>query len=247
MEFKDLFSTQASDYARYRPLYPEALYQYLASLCPRRDLALDVGTGNGQAAAQLAKYFVAVVGTDPSEKQLSQAEARVNLSYLCRTAENSGLEKGSVDLITVAQAFHWFDQLKFFAEVKRIARPGGALAIWTYSLAEIDPAVDAVTSELYQGLLAEYWDPARKLVEQGYANERIPFVELKPPPIAMEAAWTFAEWMGYLGTWSALQKYKQEKGQDPRELVFAEMQRAWGDPAAARRISWPLAIRAFRL
>ncbi|MGZ3695258.1 MAG: class I SAM-dependent methyltransferase [Bdellovibrionota bacterium] len=244
MTFKDFFSTQANDYAKYRPTYPASLYEYLASIAPAKDLAWDVGTGNGQAAIELAKFFTKVIATDPSEKQLAEAVANSGVEYRCATAEKSGLEAASADLITVAQAFHWFDQPKFFAEVKRVAKPGAALAVWCYELAHVNPEIDEIVMELYRGILGPYWDNGRKLVEEGYRNEKFPFAELKPPPFQMQAAWSSQEMLGYLGTWSALQKYRKEHGRDPRELIFDKFSAAWGEQS--RLVSWPLSLRVFR-
>ena len=246
MEFKDLFSAQATDYAKFRPRYPAALFDYLADLAPKRDLALDVGTGNGQAAVELAARFQRVLATDPSQKQLAQAETRPNIDYRRAPAEATEAPAGAVDLVTVAQAFHWFDQPKFFAEVQRVAKPGAVLAAWTYGLAQIEPSLDAVIDQLYRGLLEPYWDPARKLVDQGYKNEKFPFAEISAPKFVMSADWTLPEWMGYLGTWSAVQKYKEVNGKDPLELSWPAMREAWG-AEERRRVEWPLGMRVVRV
>jgi ubiquinone/menaquinone biosynthesis C-methylase UbiE len=243
MSFKDFFSTQATDYAKYRPTYPPELFQYLASLAQEHDCAWDVGTGNGQAAVELAKFFGKVFATDPSEKQLREAAQNPGVEYKCAPAELSGLPGGVADLVTVAQAFHWFDQPKFFAEVKRAAKPGAALAVWCYELTSVSAEIDKVVMELYEGILGKYWDGGRKLVEQGYRNEKFPFPELKPPVFKMEVEWTAEQMLGYLGTWSALQKYRKEQGKDPRELIAEKLVALWGDQT--RPVSWPLSLRVF--
>ncbi len=245
MQFKDLFSTQAKDYARFRPLYPESLYAYLASAAPSRECVWDVGTGNGQAAVGLAHYFSRVEATDPSEAQLASALKHPKIHFHVASAEASGLEPQSADLITVAQAFHWFQQAEFFRETKRVAKPGAILALWTYAVAEVSPEVDAVVERLYSGILGAYWEKERRLVDEGYRHEKIPFAELAPPAFAMQADWSLEQMLGYLGTWSALQKYRRERGTDPLDDLGPDFARAWG--AGIRKVTWPLGLRVFAL
>lgn len=159
MEFPDHFSKQANDYARYRPFYPAALHEYLASLTPEHDRAWDVGAGNGQAAIGLARHFRSVVATDPSEQQISLAMPHERVTYRVATAEHSGLDDQSIDLIAVALAVHWFDLDRFYAEVKRMIKPQGVLAVWCYNLTEITPAIDRVMESYYHDVLGEFWPP----------------------------------------------------------------------------------------
>ena len=249
-QFKDLFSTQATDYARYRPHYPLALFRHLSGRCAAHELAWDCGTGNGQAAVALAPYFAKVIGTDPSEKQLAEAAAHEKVEYRKAPAEASGLEEGSVDLITVAQAFHWFDQEKFYAECARVAKPGCLLAVWCYELAGISQKVDDVVMILYRDVLGPYWEKERRLVEEGYRNEQFPFEEIprsQVPVVSMGAEWNMADLVGYLGTWSALQKFRKETGEDPRFNLIPSLQKAWGDQGQAKAVTWPLSLRLFRV
>jgi SAM-dependent methyltransferase len=246
MDFKDLFSTQAADYARYRPRYPDALFDYLASVAPSRGLAWDVGTGNGQAAVELARRFGRVVATDPSEKQISAAAARPNIEYRVASAEASGFEDGCADLITAAQAFHWFRQEVFYREARRVGKPGAIVAIWTYAIARITPEVDAAVMRLYDGTLKGYWEKERKLVEEGYRSVAWPFEEITPPRIEMRADWSLADLVGYLGTWSALQTYIRKNGVNPLEALYPDLGRAWGE-AATRPVSWELGLRVARV
>ena len=247
-DFKDLFSAQSGDYAAFRPHYPPGLFEYLASLCPERDLAWDVGTGSGQAAVAMAPYFGKVIGTDPSANQIEHAKAHAKVEYRQGTAEHSGLEEYSANLVTVAQAFHWFKQEEFFKEVRRVAVPGAVLAVWCYEITTVNQEVDPVMLRLYRDILGLFWDPARKMVEEGYRNEVFPFNELDPPPMELSVQWDLREFMGYLGTWSALVKYRQEKGVDPREIIAEEMLTAWGgDPAKKRQVAWPLSLRVFQV
>lgn len=247
MSFKDFFSGQAAGYSKHRPHYPPALFDYLASITPERDLAWDCGTGNGQAAVELARHFRQVIATDPSAKQLAESMAHPKVEYRNARAEHCGLEDMSASLVTVAQAFHWFEQPGFFREVRRVCRPGGVLAIWCYELAVVNESVDSTVLRLYRDLLGAYWDPARRLVEEGYRNEKIPFSELTPPLFDMHVDWDFADFMGYLGTWSAWAAYLRERGQGELEKFAGELKEAWGDPAEKKRVGWPLSLRVFQV
>jgi SAM-dependent methyltransferase len=245
--FKDLFSKQSADYARFRPTYPAALFDFLAEAAPARGLALDCGTGSGQAALELATRFARVIATDPSEKQLASAAPHRRIEYRRAPAEDSGAPAASVDLLTAAQAFHWFKVDAFFAEARRILKPGGVLAFWSYALARISPAVDAVVMRLYRDVLGPYWEPERRLVESGYRETSLPFPELAAPPFEMTAEWSLERLAGYLGTWSALQAYRRARAgeTDPLAALEPELRRAWGAPAA-RTARWEISLRACR-
>jgi SAM-dependent methyltransferase len=247
MTFKDHFSAQSSDYARYRPRYPAALFEYLASIAPTRGRAWDVGTGNGQAAVGLAQDFDKVVATDPSAEQLASAQPHAKVVYQRATAERSPLANSSVDLITVAQAVHWFDLDRFYDEVRRVARPGGVIAIWSYGLAEITPDVDAAVHYLYSDVLGTYWPPERSVIEDGYRTVPFPFPELPTPHFQMTARWSLTDLIGYLGTWSSTQAFIKQHGSNPLDLVEGRLKNAWGSPETVREVSWPLFVRAGRI
>ena len=244
-DFKDLFSRQAGEYARFRPTYPAKLFQYLASLVDAHDLAWDCGTGNGQAALQLAEHFERVIATDPSAKQISSASRHAKIEYRVGSAENTSLADHSVSLITVAQAFHWFKQDEFFAEAHRVLKAKGILALWSYELCQITPEIDAVVHRLYTDILGSHWEPERKLVEEGYRNVRLPMHEIKPPAFEMTAAWSLEHLLGYLNTWSALQTYIQKNHSNPLEMIFGDLRAAWGE-ATTRPVRWELALRVCR-
>lgn len=242
MGFKDHFSTQSSGYSRYRPGYPDALFQYLASISPGHSIAWDCATGSGQAALGLAGYFDQVIATDASDHQVANAFARDNVAYRVAPVEQVGLPDQVVDLVTVAQALHWFDREVFFKEVRRILRPGGVIAVWSYNRLQISERIDAVVEYLYTGLLGSCWPPERQLVEEGYLGIEFPFDELETPEFHMEACWTLAQLTGYLGSWSAVQKYKEVKGVDPVDHIQKELEQALGH-GDLLRVHWPLAIR----
>lgn len=247
MAFQDHFSGHASLYTRFRPGYPRGLFQFLAALPAGRGCAWDCGTGNGQAAVGLAEFFEKVIATDPSAEQIAHAWPHAGVEYRLGSAEEPPLAGASVDLITVAQALHWFDLPRFYVQVRRVARPGGILAAWTYALAKIDPAVDRVIWHLYRNVLGADWPLERKLVEERYATIDFPFEEVPAPRFAMSAQWNFDELIGYLGTWSATQRYLGREGKDPVDLVRTELADAWGAPETVRDVAWPLDVRVGRV
>jgi ubiquinone/menaquinone biosynthesis C-methylase UbiE len=243
LTFKDLFSGHAADYAAFRPRYPSALFAHLAAAAPDRTLAWDCATGNGQAALALTPHFRSVVATDASERQIAQARPHEKITYLVAPAERTPLPDATVELVTVAQALHWLDLPSFYAEVKRVVRPGGVIAVWCYQLHTIGPEVDAIVHHLYSGILGDYWPPERRLVEEGYRTLSFPFAEMTPPPFEMVQSWDLARLLSYLGTWSSSQRYRAQVGTDPIDLIRADMEAAWGGPSQVREVVWPLHLR----
>jgi ubiquinone/menaquinone biosynthesis C-methylase UbiE len=142
MTFKDHFSKQAVGYAKFRPRYPKVLFSYLRRIAPSRELAWDCGTGNGQAAVGLASVFDRVIATDASEKQISNAQPDERVEYRVAPAENSGIKSETLDLIMIAQALHWFDLDRFYAEARRVLKPNGVLAASAYKFFRITPEID---------------------------------------------------------------------------------------------------------
>jgi len=241
MDFKDHFSKHAGAYARARPNYPPALFEYLASLCAHRTLAWDCATGNGQAALGLAPWFEKILATDASAEQLAQAAAHPRIEYRQATAERSPLAAESCDLITVAQALHWFDMPAFFKESRRVLNKDGTLAVWSYELSRITPAVDAVVGRYYTEIVGPDWPPERKLVADGYRTLEFPFAEIRPPEFRMELQWTCEEYLNYLYSWSATQRYLKRSGHNPLELIYDELKSAWGENI--RLVTWPINMR----
>lgn len=243
-KFHDHFSGVAAKYADFRPHYPAALFDYLATLAPAGSTVWDCATGNGQAAVDLAARFARVIATDASRDQIAAATAHAKVEYRVAPAEASGLADGAVALVTVAQAVHWFDLQKFYAEVKRVLQPGGVLAVWAYGINEIEGAeVNALVQDYYANVVGPYWPPERKTVEEGYRSIPFPFTEITPPALQMEARWTLEELIGYFSTWSATNRFIKAKGFNPLETLAAEIGKVWGNPAMARQVTWPLAIK----
>ncbi|MFC4311051.1 class I SAM-dependent methyltransferase [Steroidobacter flavus] len=246
MSFKDHFSGHASAYAKYRPDYPPELFEYLASLTPHRDVALDCATGSGQAAVGLAEHFDLVVANDGSVSQLQNAERHPHVAYIGNLAEQPALRDGTVDLVVAAQAAHWFDHDRFYPEVKRVLKPGGALALWTYGLADVEPQVDAIVRHFYKDVVGSYWPPERRWVETAYRDLPFPFQELGAPQFQLQLQWDLDSLIGYLNTWSAVQRYKRTTGQDPLPALRAEMAPVWGSPLQTRTVTWPLHLKIGR-
>lgn len=246
-QFQDHFSGSAAKYARFRPGYPAPLFDYLASLLPHHTAAWDCATGSGQAAVALAQYFSRVIATDASAEQVAHAEPRPNVEYRVAAAEQSGLTGASVDLITVAQALHWFDLPTFYVEARRVLRPGGVLAVWCYGVAELPcRALQRCIDRFYHETVGPYWPPERRWVEEGYRSLPFPVPELRPPKFAMEARMSLEAFTGYLGTWSATQRYVLATGYDPLPNLLDELVHHWGEPQMPRIVRWPLSLRVGR-
>jgi SAM-dependent methyltransferase len=246
MSFKDHFSGHAADYATARPGYPAALFRYLDGLPAQHELAWDCGTGSGQAAVRLAESFARVVATDASAEQLAHAEPNPRVEYRLGSAERVELADGSVDLVTVAQALHWFDFDRFYAEVRRVLAPGGGLAAWTYKLLSVAPAIDRALLHFAHQVVGPYWPPERRYVDEEYRTLPFPFVEEAAPAFHGEERWDLRRYLAYVSTWSSVKRYTQAKG-DPLPAFAEEVAAAWGDPAVERTISLPIYLRVGRV
>jgi SAM-dependent methyltransferase len=245
--FKDHFSTRAADYAAHRPSYPIELVDYLAGLAPARDVALDVGCGSGQLSVLLAERFGRVIATDASARQVESATPHARVEYRVAPAEASNLAPASVDLITAAQAAHWFDLPAFYAEARRIARPGAILALVTYGVLQADGAIDPAIQHFYRDVVGPYWPPERRHVETGYRDFDFPFGEISAPPLAIEVEWRAADLVGYADTWSAVRGAEKALGQSPIPAFGREIAKAWGNPDERRIIRFPLSLRVGRI
>jgi SAM-dependent methyltransferase len=244
--FSDHFSRIAASYASYRPRYPAPLFDWLSANAADRERAWDCGTGNGQAAEALAERFGEVVATDPSVAQLANATCADNLIYVAMTAEQVAFADRTVGLVTVAQALHWFEHASFFGEVDRVLRPGGLLAVWSYALPTIDPDIDVILSHFYGRTMGPYWPAERAFVDSGYAGIDLPYPEISHPDFRMEAEWSLAQLRGYLSTWSAVSRFRAERGEDPLPAITQSLAKAWGDASMRHRIRWPLMVRVGR-
>lgn len=242
--FKDHFSGQAADYERHRPGYPPDLFAFLADIAPARDRALDVATGNGQAATGLAAHFASVRATEPSQAQLARARRHPRVQYACGTAEQVDAADASFDLLTAAQAAHWFDAARFYPEARRVLRAGGVLAVWTYSLFRAGADVDTVVADFYRNVVGPYWPRERRHVEEAYAQLPFPLPEIDAPHFALRTDWRWEQALAYVGTWSAVARYRRLRGSDPLVVLAPRLHAAWGE--AQRTVHWPLHLRVGR-
>lgn len=243
--FQDHFSAHADAYVHYRPRYPDSLFDYLATLTGGQDLAWDCGTGNGQAAVGLARRFKQVIASDPSEQQIANAMAHPNVRYFVGAAEEPPAEAGGADLVTVAQALHWFDFDRFYSALRAVLKPGAVFAAWGYSLMQVIPAVDAVISHYYTNIIGPYWPADRRHIESAYQTIPFPLNEVSAPGFVLTCEWSLDALIGYLDTWSATQRYIQDRGQNPVELIRSDLVKAWGS-APVRTIVWPVFLRVGR-
>lgn len=236
----DHFSKQASDYSLYRPFYPQSLFEYLGSLTPHHDLAWDCATGNGQAAIALASFYNRVEATDASEKQIEQAPPHEKIHYQVCEASSTPFPENHFDLITVAQALHWFNLDAFYREVTRVSKPGGIFAAWCYGLFNIDADIDERINHFYSETVGPFWPEQRKYIHDGYATLTFPFKRIQSPRFEMSVRWNLQQVIGYLGTWSAVQYYRERHEHDPVKQIATELESRWGDPQEKRTINWPI-------
>jgi SAM-dependent methyltransferase len=239
--FRDYFSGHAAQYAQARPRYPSELFNWIATLVSGHRLAWDCGTGNGQAACELARHYTRVVATDASREQIDNAIAHPNVEYRVARAEHSDLPSESVDAITVAQALHWFPLNEFYAEVRRVLRPRGVLVAWCYGLHTVAPDSDALTQEFYRDVVGPYWPAERNDVEQGYRTLAFPFVETVAPVFEMREFWTLEQFLSYLRSWSATRRFVAARGSDPVDELAIRLKQVW--ETGRRWVRWPLHLR----
>lgn len=246
-EFADHFSRLSTRYAEYRPRYPAALFEAIAAASPGHGLLWDCATGSGQAAVPLGAHFESVIATDASRQQLRSASPHPRVRYVAALAERSPLRERRADVVTVAQALHWLDLPRFYAEIRRVLRPGGLFVAWTYGTQRVgDGAIDALIEDFYGRVVGPYWAPERHLVETGYSTLEFPFdpAAIESPP--MTAEWTLDQLLGYVSTWSAVAKCRDVTGVDPVPQLETRLTPHWGDPARRRSIEWPITVRAGR-
>jgi len=245
--FHDHFSAVANRYADFRPCYPTALFDYLATLLPKSSVVWDCACGNGQATLDLAARFDKVIATDASREQIASAAPHPKIEYCVASAEPSGLPDQSVALITVAQALHWFDLERFYPEVNRVLTPNGVIAVWAYGINTVaGDDVNRLVQEFYTNTVGPYWPPERKLVEQGYRTLSFPYAETTPPVFRMEAHWTLDQLLGYFSTWSATNRCIKATGRNPLNPLATDLNRVWGEVDVPRQIRWPLTLRVGR-
>lgn len=241
------YSPVAKQYAASRPTYPDELFACLATLVEPRRLAWDCATGSGQAARGLVPHFDRVVGTDVSAEQIRNAIAHEKIEYRVAGYEDSGLGRWSADLVTVASALHWFDLDRFYTEVRRVLRPGGVLAAWTYHVGHMAPPFDKLFGDFMRDVLRPYFGPGAELVDDRYEGVTLPGAPIEFPAFEVSASWNLDRMRTFIGSWSGVLAYRKEKGEDPYALIAEDLERLWGPPERVRTVRWPLYARVARL
>ena len=242
MEFKDHFSKQAADYAKFRPRYPSEMFKFLGTITPSHELAWDCATGNGQAAVELAEVFDWVIATDASESQIANAEQHERIEYRVARAEESGLQPGSFDLVMVAQALHWLDHSHFYPELRRVLKQDGVFAASAYNLLHTEGPIDEIVNRYYYQIVGPYWPSERALIER-FDRIPFPFPELETASFEIVQDWNLEQLSGYLWSWSSTQRFVAATGRNPIEQISDDLRVAWGDPQRTKRIVWPLVLR----
>jgi SAM-dependent methyltransferase len=213
---------------------------------PGHGVAIDLATGNGQAALDLARHFELVLASDASPAQLAHARPHPRVRYLRHAAERLPYRARCADLLAAAQAAHWFDFDRFWPEVRRVLRPGGVCALWTYEKFRVDPGVDALVDAFYADVIGAWWPPERRHVEEAYRSLPFPLDELPAPAFVLENDWPPDVVIRYLGTWSAVQRYRDARGEDPLPALRENLRRIWPD-GEPRRLRWPIHLRIGRV
>jgi ubiquinone/menaquinone biosynthesis C-methylase UbiE len=242
---KDLFTKQSEAYAKFRPSYPREIFDFLVTQVRERNTAWDCATGNGQVAASLAEHFKEVYATDISEGQLSKAIQKPNIVYRIEAAEKSSFNDSMFDLITVAQAIHWFNFEKFYSEVKRTLKPEGIFAVIGYTLPKVDEEVDSILTHFYENTLHGYWDDERKYIDEMYLTIPFPFHELQAPIFIAQYFWEAEQLIGFLNSWSAVQHYINKNNSNPVDLVADDLRKCWR-PNSKKTIIFPMMLRVGR-
>jgi len=253
MNYVDHFNQSAEQYKLFRPSYPQALFDYLLTLVPSESHIWDCATGNAQAALFLAESFK-VTATDISPAQLERAPRHESIDYIRCSAENTPIPAHSIDLVTVAQALHWFNLEAFYREVVRVTKPEGLIVAWCYSLGKIgnsktlDDKINALITKLYNQILGdEYWPVQRHFIDEEYQTIPFPFQKMETPDFHIEKKMTFDDLIGYLNTWSAVKEYIVRNEENPVELIVDELMTAWGEPQAVHTMYWPLHLLAAKV
>ncbi|XP_043720706.1 putative methyltransferase DDB_G0268948 [Telopea speciosissima] len=228
-------------YVNARPTYPSEWYSKLAALTPNRTLVWDAGTGNGQAAIGVAEHYEQVIATDVSEGQIKHAMPHPKVRYVHAPLSMSEDElvsliggEGSVDLVTVAEAVHWFDLPSFYSLVNRVLRkPEGIIAVWGYKHFTLNPVFDSVMNRFIETAMP-YFNPNYLYIRDSYRTLPFPFESVgfgsegNPLMLDLPQELSFDGLLKLLSSWSAL-KTAKERGVDLlTEDVVKEFESAWG-------------------
>lgn len=244
---KDLFSKQADLYARYRPTYPAELYQYILSFVKEKNIAWDCATGNGQAAVVLADHFKKVVATDISAEQIEKATFKENIEWLVCPAESTPFAENTFDLVTVAQAYHWIKWKEFRNEVRRVCKNNAVIAVWLYyDHTTGDKRIDKVVRDFYENVTRPYWDYERKYVEELYATVAFDYELLPFKNFEINLHWQREDLLGYISSWSAIQKYIKVNGHSPIPIIEKEINKLWPQ-GEKKQVIFPVYLKLGRV
>ena len=240
------FSQASHVYAQARPRYPRDLYNWMLAHTSGRDAVWDCATGSGQAAVDLAPHFARVEATDISAEQVGEGMQQANIHYSIQSAEETSFLDQTFDLVTVAQALHWFDYTMFWPEVLRVAKLNALFCAWGYAWFTCDSEVDTGFVQPFLRLVEPYWAMNNRILWDGFNDEDIafPFKRITPPRLAIQTAWTIAQLIEYMQTWSA---YKHAL---KNETMASGLQKLCADAAqrfvqkGAMQITMPLHIVA---
>ena len=239
---KDNFSSQSEKYAKFRPTYPSDFFDYLNSIIPNKENAWDCGTGNGQVALELSKTFDNVFATDISQSQIDNAVLADNIKYSIQPAEKTDFDSNQFDLITIAQAIHWFDFEQFYKEVKRTAKKKAVICVVGYGRIKISEQIDEVITNFYTNIIGTYWDQERKYIDENYQTIPFPFNELKIPNFENRHNWTLDHLVGYLNTWSAVKHFIRKKGYNPIDKLQNVIKQYWKNEEK-KEVKFPVLLR----
>jgi SAM-dependent methyltransferase len=241
--FIDHFSKHSGVYAQSRPTYPDAIFRQLAELAPGRALAWDCATGSGQAAIGLARHFERVEATDASAQQIGNAIATPGVTFSVQPAEATSFAASTFDAICVAQALHWFDAERFYAEAKRVLRPRGLLLVVGYDWSRFEPAIEREFDRAVLAALKPHWPRQNKLLWDGYKDLPFPFaaVDFHAPDIELD--WTLDQLLGYVASWSATRTLLESQPAFLQQ-AGAALAPLWGE--GSRRVTMPLHVKCGR-
>ncbi len=242
---KDNFSERSDNYARYRPTYPQSMYDHLFSLVHNFDNAWDCGTGNGQVAVELAGKFKKVYASDISQSQLDNATKATNIIYSVQPAEETSYPAGLFDLVVVAQAVHWFNFERFYNEVRRTAKDKAVLCLVGYGRVEIAGEIDRIVDDFYFNIIGKYWDEERHYIDEGYKTIPFPFEEINAPSLSTRHMWSLDHFLGYLNTWSAVKHFIKKNSFNPVKEIEPGLRKFWG--VEEREVCFPLMLRIGRI
>ncbi len=241
--FEDHFALGSALYAKSRPCYPVALSAWLAEQAPQCKLAWDAGTGSGLLAHQLNSYFERVYATDASQAQLAQTTPAPGLEFALERAEEPTLVSGTVDLVTVAAAAHWLDLQSFYQAVRRVAAPGGVLALFSYGTALKGSPFLGEVLNAYAGSMDPYWPSSFRLIAEKYRSLPFPFERVDAPDFTAESSGDLGHLLNILRTWSSSLRALEATGRDPVAPFEEKLRWAWnkkGPAQASRTLFWPI-------